>query len=91
MTFYENKNEQKLDAVFNDEGYFVVHWTYQEALEKFKKLCDNYNWMVNFINRVKKKKENKIYFLDGDADEIHQMEVGIRERQEKILTLISIE
>ena len=63
MTFYENKNEQKLDAVFNDEGYLVVHWTYQEALEKFKKLYDDQNWMVYYLNRLKKKKEKKFIFL----------------------------
>ena len=63
MTFYENKNEQKLDAVFNDEGYLVVHWTYQEALEKSKKLYDDQNWMVYYLNRLKKKKEKKFIFL----------------------------
>lgn len=91
MTFYENKDKEKLDAVFNGEGYLVVHWTYQEALEKFKKLYDEYNWMVNYINRVKKKEENKTCFLDGDADEIKEMLADIKERQEEILNLLSIE
>lgn len=91
MTFYENKNKKKSNAVFNSEGYLVVHWTYQEALEKFKDLYDKYNWMVNYINRVKKKEENKTYFLDGDAEEIKEMMADIKERQEEILSLLSVE
>ncbi len=91
MTFYENKDKEKVAAVFNSEGYLVVHWAYQEALEKFKKLNDEYNWMVDYINRVKKKAENKTYFLDGDTDEIKEMMADIKERQEEILSLLSME
>ena len=91
MTFYENKDKEKVAAVFNSEGYLVVHWTYQEALEKFKKLYDEYNWMVNYINRVKKKVGNKTYFFDGDAEEIKEMMADIKERQEEILSLLSME
>ena len=88
MIFYENKNNSCIDAEFNEDCYLVIHWTYREALEKFKKMMRWYNWMESYINHVTRKEDNKFFVYDGNADEIKQMMNDIKRRQEEILQLL---
>lgn len=84
MTFYENEDNKNIDIVSDDEGYFVVHWNYHRALEKLNDLQKQYDWMVNYIYRVKKKEDNKFFVLNGDADEISQMMFDIKNKLKEI-------
>lgn len=88
MASYEDNNDRNSDAVFNDDRYLVIHWSYREALEKLNELIHHYDWMRSYLDRVKVEEENKVFIYDGDADEIKEMIDEIESRQKEIYKLL---
>lgn len=89
MIFYEDKNNESKDLVSNDEGYFVLHLNYPEAMKKLEELIIQYDWMTKYIGLAINRKGNKKFIYDGDAEEISQMMKKIMTQQVEIYKLLS--